>query len=248
MKRFGLLVVLAITGLVGERAAPAHVAPSVDDNNRYIKLTPQGDRLRLSYTVFFGQVPGAGMRPSMDANHDKQIDDAEAQAYGQKLAAEVAASIDLDVDGHTVPVVWETIAVGMGTPTVAAGAFSVDLVAYPCTAGRGKHAVLLHDRFKLLRPGETEVHVEDGPGIAVEHARIGQTDDPSHDYRFAGPAAPMTDDGLDLAYVVTDKAPLSGACKQAPKSGSSTTVVVIALIGALVAAAAGALWFRAKRR
>src|SRR6185369_12131192 len=39
-------------GLAGRAAA--HVAPSVGDNNRYLKLTPLGDRVRLAYTVFYG--------------------------------------------------------------------------------------------------------------------------------------------------------------------------------------------------
>ena len=41
-------LVLAIT-LVGLRGpAAAHVAPSVDDNNRYIKVTPAADRVRIA--------------------------------------------------------------------------------------------------------------------------------------------------------------------------------------------------------
>ncbi|MCX5744878.1 MAG: hypothetical protein NT062_20510 [Proteobacteria bacterium] len=108
-------LVLAVTAVgLAARLATAHVAPSVDDNNRYLKLTPQGDRLRLAYTVFFGEVPGAGMRPAIDANHDRTISDAEAAAFGSKIAGEVASSIDLVIDQRPVKVTWETVAVGMG--------------------------------------------------------------------------------------------------------------------------------------
>ena len=44
------LAVVAITLL------SAHVAPSVDDNNRYLKVTPLHDGIRLAYTVFFGEI------------------------------------------------------------------------------------------------------------------------------------------------------------------------------------------------
>src|SRR3954471_21274401 len=110
----------------------AHVAPSADDNNRYLKLTPLGDRVRLAYTVFFGDVPGANERPSIDSDHDGQINVAEANAFGAKLAAEVGARLDLDIDGHRQPIHWAIIDVGMGIPDVHAGAFSVDLVAWLC--------------------------------------------------------------------------------------------------------------------
>ena len=49
---------LAIT-LVTAQPARAHVAPSVDDNNRYVWVTPLGDRVRIAYTVLFGEIPGA---------------------------------------------------------------------------------------------------------------------------------------------------------------------------------------------
>jgi hypothetical protein len=39
-----VMVVAAVT----VAPALAHVAPSVDDNNRYLKVTPQSDRVRLA--------------------------------------------------------------------------------------------------------------------------------------------------------------------------------------------------------
>src|ERR1043165_3083602 len=64
-----LLAVAAITVLSG------HVAPSVDDNNRYLKVTPLRDGIRFAYTVFFGEIPGASVRRTMDRNSDGTIDD-----------------------------------------------------------------------------------------------------------------------------------------------------------------------------
>src|SRR5262245_49235308 len=80
-------------------AAAAHVAPSVGDNNRYLKLTPLGDRVRLAYTVFYGEVPGAELRKAIDANHDGAIDDAESQAFAVRTADEIAAALEVIVDG-----------------------------------------------------------------------------------------------------------------------------------------------------
>jgi len=225
--------VLAIT--LAASPALAHVAPSVDDNNRYLKITPGADRLRLAYTVFFGEVPGAQMRRTVDANHDGTISDAEAQAFGDKLGAEVASSLELTLDGHPLPVAWTTVSVGMGTPQTAGGAFSVDLVAWPCLASvRGKHTVALRDRFRIPRPGETELKVEDAPGISIEHARVGAIDDPRYDYKFAGPGGPLADDGLDLAYTASDKAPrlADGSCATAAPVGTKKRIPIVVLIGA----------------
>lgn len=231
--------------------ALAHVAPSVDDNNRYLKLTPQGDRVRLAYTVFFGEVPGAQTRPSIDTNHDRAISDAEAQTFGDHLAAEVAAALDVNLDGHQQPVTWNQVVVGLNTPSIAAGSFSVDMIAYLCLPGRGAHRLELRDHFRLLRPGETELKVEDSPGISIEHARIGPADDASHDYRFAGPGGPISDDGLDLAFTISDKAPLGGeACTgkpAAPARSRTPIVLIVALAAGALSGLAGFLW-RYRRR
>jgi hypothetical protein len=200
-----LLLVLAIV-LAAARAA-AHVAPAIGDNNRYLKLTPLGDRVRLAYTVFYGEVPGAAMRRAIDANHDGTIDDAESQAFGGRIAGEVAAALDVTIDGARRPVTWAQVIVGFGTPRTAAGAFSIDLVASICLAPpRGNHAVLLRDDFHLERPGETEVKVEDSPGVTITATRIGGADDETNDYKLVGPSGALATDGLDLQFTAGDKA------------------------------------------
>jgi len=108
--RWALVAALAV------RPAAAHVAPSVGDNNRYLKLTPLGDRVRLAYTVFYGEVPGAELRKAIDANHDGAIDGAESQVFGARIADQLAAALELTVDGARRPVTWSQVVVGMGTP------------------------------------------------------------------------------------------------------------------------------------
>lgn len=242
MRRGSGPLVLVVTLAVVTTAA-AHVAPSVDDNNRYIKVTPAADRVRLAYTVFFGEVPGAQTRPSIDADHDRQISEAEGQAFGIKLAGEVGASLELTIDGATQPVAWSTVAVGMGSPQVAAGSFSIDMIAWACLPKvRGAHTLLLRDRFRVPRPGETEIKVEDGPGITIVHTRVGSAADPTHDYRFAGPGGPLSDDGLDLSFTAATTAPLTddGTCTGAAagKPGVSRPLVV-GIVAALTALLAG---------
>lgn len=220
------------------RAAPAHahVAPSVDDNNRYIKLTPLGDRVRLAYTVFYGEVPGARARASLDVDRDGAISAAEGRAFGDRLAAELAAALDVTIDGAQAPVRWAEVEVGMGSPSTAAGAFSVDLVAWLCLpTPRGRHALTLRDHLALPRPGETEVRIEDSLGVTIERARIGAADDPGRDYRFAGAGGPLADDGLDLRFEAGPRAAVTpdATCAGAPARHASPGF--FAALGALTA-------------
>nr|HEX4315204.1 hypothetical protein [Kofleriaceae bacterium] len=254
---FGLLAVLAIA-----RTASGHVVPSVDDNNRYLKLAPLGDRVRIAYTVFFGDNPGRLERQSIDADRDGQISEAEAHAFGDKLAAQVAAGLEVEVDGVTAPVTWSEVDVGMGTPAVDAGAFSIDLVTYACFAqARGRHHVRVHDRFRVPHAGETEVKVEDSPGVTVERARVGAADAPDYDYKFVGPGGPLSDDGLDLTFVAGDQAAVvaDGVCDgggakvsdpQRAGDGSQRRGVILGAIGgvAMLVVAGGLLRARAKSR
>jgi hypothetical protein len=244
-----ILFVVAVTLLAAE--AGAHVAPSVDDNNRYLKLTPLGDRVRLAYTIFFGEIPGASERRNIDTNHDGQISDDESHAFAAKLAGQVTAAVEVEVDGHPTPLGWTTIDVGMSTRDTAAGSFSIDLVAYPClTTPRGAHTLRLRDKLALTRPGETEVKVEDSPGVTIERARIGPADDPSYDYKFVGAGGPLADDGLDLRFTAGPKAPVTAdnACAAAaPSGGSSKLPWLVGGAGVLVLAGAG-VWLALQRR
>jgi hypothetical protein len=236
--------------LVVSAAANAHVSPSVDDNNRYLKVTPQADRVRVAYTVFFGEVPGAKLRPSLDTNRDGSISDGEAQAYGDRIAADVLAAMEIAVDGKQQRFGWKTVSVGLGSPTVNAGSFSVDMIAYLCLAhARGRHTVRITDRYRVPKPGETEVRVEDGLGIRVERAAIGDASALNNDFKLVGPGGPLSDDGLDIAFDASDKAPLGGegcvAAVAAPtEKRSYFWIGVIAGVALAVLIAIG-LWLRA---
>ena len=55
-KRRSMTNVKTALAVVAVTLLSAHVAPSVDDNNRYLKVTPQADGVRLAYTGFFGEI------------------------------------------------------------------------------------------------------------------------------------------------------------------------------------------------
>jgi hypothetical protein len=213
VRRALVLVITFATGL-----AVAHVGPSKDDNNRYLKLTLSGDRVRFAYTVFFGEIPGLQARSSIDADRDGTISEAEAQAYGNKVAAEVAAALDVSVDKRQLKLQWAEVVVGMGSPSARAGAFSVDLITQLCFAPAGQHQLLIRDRFKLLHPGETEIKIEKGfPGIHIVTAKVGAESNNGYQWKLVGPSGPLADDGIDLVFEVGDKAPpASSACSDGP--------------------------------
>jgi hypothetical protein len=236
-------LVAGLAGVAGRvHPAAAHVAPSVGDNNRYLKLTPLGDRVRLAYTVFYGEVPGAELRKAIDANHDGAIDDAESQAFGGRIADQLAGALELTVDGARRPVTWSQVVVGMGTPSATAGTFSIDLIASICLAPpRGAHAIELRDRFELAHPGETEIRFEDSPGVAIDRARVGDDGDPGIDYKIIGPTpvlgATGPTGGIALAFTAGPKAVVASdaACAGGAPSGASTGVPTGAIVGAAAA-------------
>lgn len=222
--------------------AAAHVAPSVDDNNRYLKVTPFGDRIRLAYTVFFGEVPGAIARRDIDTNHDGQLTEAEGHAFGQTIANQVAAGLEVEVDDKVVTMPWASVDVGLGTPLVAAGSFSVDLIGYACLpVARGTHRLVVHDRYRIAHPGETEVKVEDAPGIAIDKAHVGPANDPSHDFRFAGPGGPLSDDGLELTFDAGPRSTVTAdaVCRAEPARSGHGLIYLAAGAGVLVLGAVG---------
>lgn len=239
------LGVVAITLLSG------HVAPSVDDNNRYLKVTPLRGGFRLAYTVFFGEIPGASERRQLDANRDGRIDPAEAKTFGDRLATQVADALKLEAAGAARRVAWTTVDVGLGTEAVAAGAFSVDMIGYFCVPGGAPHRLRLRDGFRIPRPGETEVKVEDSPGVTVAHARIGALDDVRHEYKFVGPGGPLADDGLDVEWSATATAPAipdATCAAAAPRATGGRGWLVPAIVIAGLGVLATGIAFVTRRR
>jgi hypothetical protein len=246
-------VALAFAALIiAGGAAQAHVAPAVGDNNRYLKLTLLGDRIRLLYTVFYGETPGAELRQSLDRNRDGTLDDTETSAFGTQLGSDIAGSVVITLDGTPAPVAWSQVVVGLGTSQVRAGAFSVDLIAWLCLPSpRGTHAVLFRDHYPLARPGETEVSVEDSPGVEILASRIGGAIDEAHDYKLVGPSGALDTEGLDLRFAAGDKAVVTPdtICRRAePERGPPVTAIAGAAAAVLAGAVALAITLVVRRR
>lgn len=188
------------------------MAPAVDDNNRYLKLTVLEDRVRLAYTVYFGQVPGRALRGTLDADRDGRLSDAEQRTFVARLATEIAAQLALEIDGAPAEVQFSQRAMGGAEPGTQ-GAFSVDLIATLCVAPRTLHRVRLRDRFRLPRPGETELVLEDGPGVTVRSATVGKERARQRHLRFAGHVPALAEPGLELEVAIDASAPRAAPCR-----------------------------------
>lgn len=241
--------------------ARGHVAASLDDNNRYFKLSLLADRVRLVYTVFFGEVPGALMRDALDKDRDGQLSDAETDAFARELGREVAGQLAVTLDGRAAAVEFATVSFGSTTRLVRGGAFSVDLIATLCMAerGGGDHRLTLRDRFRVPRPGETEVQLEDGPGITISQAALGEHRAAERVFRFAGVVPALDEPGLLVEFRVGPEAarPPASACEQQAarararaSAGLPWGALALGALGAIAALGAlGAIvsW-RARRR
>lgn len=265
------LAAVAVLALLYGGAASAHVAPSLDDNNRYLKLSLFADRVRLAYTIFFGEVPGLAMRRSIDADRDGQLGDAETDAFARKLADQVAGQLAVRLDGAPVAVRFSQVSFGSATRAVSGtaggGAFSVDLVATLCLppraagigdGGERAHRLELRDRFHLPRPGETEVHLEEGPGISIGLAAIGEHRAAERVFRFSGAVPALGEPGVQVELRVAPgtAAPRAGACeaqeqaRQALRQGGrgGRRLLLISVGLAALVALIGGLRLAARRR
>jgi hypothetical protein len=202
--------------LAATSSAEAHVEVSDRENNRYIKLTPTADRVRVAYTVYMGQVPGAQARRRLDRDRDGMISDAEAKPFGDELATAIAQGMSITVDGNAVPFRWDQTLVGLGTPATSAGAFSVDLIAWVCVpGGRGEHRLTMLDPYRVPIHGETELRAEETPGVRVTRSAVGE--DPREnavEIKWRGSSHPIAQAPYELTYEVgPDAVPVSGtAC------------------------------------
>lgn len=241
------LVAVAVLALGTAGRAPAHVAPSANENNRYLKTTLLPDAVRLVYTVYFGERPGAGERVRMDHDRDGIIDDAEKAAFGAALLEAIGPKLVVEVDGARTAARWTLADVGLGTPVTSGGSFAVDLVlrAPLPDPTRTSHTVYVEDRWPVPLPGETEVTIEAAPGVrpVASHLRRGVKGVYLR-FAFQGMDQRPEERGIWIEYVVdpelaaAQKPPPAegGAAAPASAAGRSRTTLWIALAAVLLGA------------
>ncbi|HLU68327.1 MAG TPA: hypothetical protein VKZ63_18715 [Kofleriaceae bacterium] len=223
MPRLPAALLLALGAALLPPAAAAHVAPSARENNRYLTLTPLGDRVRLAYVVYIGEEPGRRARARMDRDRSGRIDADESAAYAGEIAAEVAARVEVAVDGRALPLRFSEVHIGLGDDGVGGGSFAIDLVAWICLERPREHLeheLRLVDRFEIPAPGESELRVDPGPGVSVTSARFAS--DPAGaparlERRWRGGPGPAAG-GYQLSFTVDpSRAPFSDQpCAPAP--------------------------------
>jgi len=245
-------ITIIAVALVATGPAAAHVQPSPNENNRYLKLTPLGDRVRLAYTIYFGESPGAALRREIDRNRDGSVDDDEAAAFGRRVAEEVRPAVSATLDGAPAVLAFTDVDVGMGTPEVRAGSFAVDLVGAICVPTRGAHELVLRDEYALPIPGETELKVETGLGVTVDRVTLGGALVSGDDVRIRGIGGPLAT-GWSIKLTIGAAAPAGDATCGASSARSSARANgprwwIIALVGAITVLAAAAITIARRTR
>lgn len=229
---------LAIAALLlAPAVAAAHQAPSVDANNRYVKVTLLPDRARVTYTLLYGERPAAAERAAMDRDRDGAISDAEARAFGEHAVAAFAPRVTV---GGAEARGWRLGDVGLGTPSPRGGPFAVDLVLdapYP-DPGAAEQTLTIDDAAAVPTAGEVELRIAESPGVRVAECHL------------ASESA-----GIELFYAFTGNAGAPGERKvlarfvvdPALRPAPDRRAWWLAAIAVALAAAAVAWWMRARR-
>ena len=164
--------------------------------NRYLKVTFVGKgEVRLAYTLMVGEVPALRARKGADANGNGQVDPSEQQAAANVLREAVSRGLNIEVDGARRPIRWEPPIPGFSTNTqVGPIPFSIDLVGRVTTGG-GEHRVHLDDGTPIEDLGETEIRLEEGPGVDLVAAWQGREDNGRQvRFLFQGPKFSLLED------------------------------------------------------
>jgi hypothetical protein len=223
------------------RLASAHPEFTPTRSNRYTKVTlVGGGAIRIAYTVMVGELPADAARRAADRNGDGQVSDDEARAWAAALQAAVGKGLRIEVDGTAMAPIWDPPLVGgFEDRRVGPLPFSIDLIGH-LAPGRGRHTVRLDDTTPLDEIGDSEVRLEEAPGVklvAAWHAR----EDGRIQTRFAwsGPRFSAIED-RSIGFRYEDGG--------AGKSGSRRRLLPFGLVGGLVGVAVAAwLVTRARR-
>jgi nickel/cobalt exporter len=164
-------IVLAL-GCIGAGAGRADTVASLLGNftiNQYCGLRLSQASADVHYVVVFGQLPALRELHLADTNGDGVTSQLERDDYVRKLAPGLAAGLNLEVDGISVPLRaarWTS-----SLPTEQGG-FSLRLDvdfsgALPAAVHSGKRSVQFTNQNYPGRMGWHEIVVQSDPGLAV---------------------------------------------------------------------------------
>ena len=221
----------------------AHVGSDEKVNNRYYKLTPMSDRVRVAYTIFFGRQPSLEIRRGMDLDGDRKISESEKNSYREQLAREVFKVVSVELDHSPSEVRWSEVTLGLAGESVFDGPFSIDLIGSVCLVAPAPdttHHLMFRESLRLPLPGETELHLDPAPGIDIRKSILDKVPLAGNEKRWTGGAGPIIN-GYELEFTVKnmDSAGMDSLCEPDKDEGMSTSVLVLLVIASILAGVAG---------
>ncbi len=233
-----------LCGLFAAVPAVAHPQYAMATINRYGKLLllPHG-QVRLLYTVMVGDIPAFEARRQADHNGDGRISADEEAALARQVRDQVAAGMDLRLDGQPVHLHFEEPALVLPDAAVAPSSFAVELTAVFSVppGGQPDHELRYEDRSRLDPVGEVEILLEEGVGVRLLDSKQGQgafTGEPKPQTRFSffgPPPTSLADRSVSFRF-------------REGRAGSAGPHPALWLIGVAVAIGGCLLWWMVRRR
>jgi hypothetical protein len=226
------LACLSLALLMLTPSASAHVAPAVSENNRYLKISATGRRVRLAYTVYLGEVPGQMVRMKMDTNKDGSLSEAEYTPYGRELSREVAPNLSVSINGTPMKTAWEQVHVSLNDPQTSAGAFSVDMVAWYCLPGLAdSYDLVVRDTFVPESPGESEIRLDANSEANVDKTTFGNDAALKSRWQWTGAESALAKDGLTITFHYDEPPAADPGCPDISTEAAEHRGIMLFFIG-----------------
>jgi hypothetical protein len=151
----------------------AHIELSPAEVNRYVSVAALGDKLELSLTFLFGDVPAADERKRMDVDGDGTLSDGETEGAAVRWGAEMLRLFSLNLDGRS-PVAEPALQVDLGNDRSVGPVPLVIEARWTETIARQPHDVQVEAVADPPRAGELELGTVLGPDWTLTASRLGE--------------------------------------------------------------------------
>lgn len=137
--------------------------------NRFARVRVESGAVRVRYVIDMAEIPAFQESQVMDANHDGELSNVEANDYLERLAPRLAEGVLLTAGGERLPLRLTSKSISM--PEGAGGLKTLRVEcdfegALPETAGAARR-LRFEDANFGERIGWREIVVEPGPGVTV---------------------------------------------------------------------------------